>query len=89
MQRFEFLVNLLFTTASRLRRPQLLDFVNLFIGEANYSKRLQTLARVLFANVNITLTGGQMLGRIHSVAWGACRCQRLRTCVTTLSQGHV
>ena len=56
MQRFAFLVNLLFTPASRLRRSQLLDLVNLFIGEANYSKRLQTLARLLFANVSITLS---------------------------------
>ena len=46
MQRFAFLVNLFFNTASLSRRPQLLDFVNLFIGEANYSKGLLTLARL-------------------------------------------
>jgi hypothetical protein len=40
MRRSAFFVNLFFTTPSRLRRPQLLDFVNLFIGEADYSKAL-------------------------------------------------
>ena len=46
MQRFAFLVNLLFYRHRLFRRPQLLDFVNHFIGEANYSKRLGTFASV-------------------------------------------
>jgi hypothetical protein len=45
MRRFAFFVNLLFYYVVFFRRPQLLDFVNHFIGEANYSKGSPGLAR--------------------------------------------
>jgi hypothetical protein len=38
MKLFAYFVNLFFLPRRRFRRPQLLDFVNHFIGEANYSK---------------------------------------------------
>ena len=38
MERFAHFVNLYFLLHRRFRRPQLVDFTNRFIGEANYSK---------------------------------------------------
>ena len=38
MKRFAYFVNLYFLPQRRFRRPQLFDFANRFIGEANYSK---------------------------------------------------
>jgi len=58
MQRFAFLVNLFFNTSSLSRRPQLLDFVNLFIGEANYSKGLRLVARLFIAAGEFRLLPG-------------------------------
>jgi hypothetical protein len=45
MRLFAITVNFFFLFHRSFKRPQLLDFVNHFIGEANYSKRPRRLAR--------------------------------------------